>query len=174
MNKKGFAPLIIVLIVALLAAGSITGYTYFKNKQQGKVATKPAECLTTTTTEYFPRVGGNCSFDSYKGTCEVISIEQYTETDFPGRVGYTVKASFKLNKSEQIQNSWFSLRNPEIVTFSFPPANNTKAINAKACIDKYKIQKKSILPCTLNIETIGTCTPVIFRLDNIGEECLYY
>ncbi|MGC8651214.1 MAG: hypothetical protein ACP5RX_01200 [Minisyncoccia bacterium] len=165
MNKKGFAPLVIVLIVALLAAGSITGYTYFKNKQHCEFA----ECPTTTTTKFFPRVGGNCSFDSYKGTCEVISIEQYTETDFPGLVGYKVKASFKLNKSEQIQNSGFSLRNPEIVTFSFPPA-----INAKACIDKYKIQKKSILPCTLEIETIGTCTPEIFRLDNIGEECLYH
>jgi hypothetical protein len=33
MTKKGFAPIIIVLIIALLAAGSITGYLFIKNKQ---------------------------------------------------------------------------------------------------------------------------------------------
>jgi hypothetical protein len=32
MFKKGFAPIIIVLIIALLAAGSITGYVFIKNK----------------------------------------------------------------------------------------------------------------------------------------------
>lgn len=33
MSKKGFTPIVIVLIIALLAAGGITGYLFIKNKQ---------------------------------------------------------------------------------------------------------------------------------------------
>ena len=39
MSKKGFVPIIIVLIVALLAVGGITGYTLIKNKQPNKETT---------------------------------------------------------------------------------------------------------------------------------------
>ncbi|MFA5392390.1 MAG: hypothetical protein WC306_01700 [Candidatus Paceibacterota bacterium] len=32
MSKKGFTPIVIVLIIALLSAGGITGYVFIKNK----------------------------------------------------------------------------------------------------------------------------------------------
>jgi len=73
MFKKGFAPLIIVLIIALLAVGCIGSYTYIKNKNKPIACTQEAkicpdgssvgrippncefaECPTTTTKEIIP------------------------------------------------------------------------------------------------------------------------
>jgi len=51
MFKKGFAPIIIVLIIALLAVGGITGYTLIKNKQHEGIITTTTSILTTSTTK---------------------------------------------------------------------------------------------------------------------------
>jgi len=48
MFKKGFAPIIIILIIALLAAGGITGYTLIKNKQLNKETTTITSVPSTT------------------------------------------------------------------------------------------------------------------------------
>lgn len=53
MSKKGFAPIIIVLIIALLGIGGITGYSLIKNKQPNKettTTTKEAITIPTITT----------------------------------------------------------------------------------------------------------------------------
>ncbi len=74
MNKKGIAPIIIVLIIALLAAGGIGGYTYIKNKN------KPIACMADAKLcpdgSSVGRIPPNCEF----AECPTTTISITTTT----------------------------------------------------------------------------------------------
>jgi len=66
MSKKGFSPIIVILIVTLIVVGGMGGYTYFKNKQPESIEKELDEETSTTvrstsTTTILPQITSEVS-----------------------------------------------------------------------------------------------------------------
>jgi len=108
-------------------------------------------------------VGGPCTYDSYPGKCKITSVE-----------GNDVKFSFEANDASKIKQPFFKTTGGKAkgqISFS---VTNKDYLSPVECIRKYGIKKDAVIDCQVDLIKTGTCTPVMFKFNIIGKECLYF
>jgi hypothetical protein len=114
------------------------------------------------------KIGGNCSYTNYNGVAEIINIlkteESAAQTKVnggPGYEGYEIR--FVYHTNEKIDESWAleAIKKEHL----FQLANSWYP--GIKYIDKYKIKTGNKYNCKLKIIKTGSCTPVIFEIENL-------
>ena len=110
-------------------------------------------CAETKTPEIRRVVGGPCSYKSYPGKAEVVSV---TKTDG----GYDVKFVFHSEKTPQETYAQVEGKTHRLLLIegSRPKAGFLK---------KYGIETGKVLPCNLDVIVKGTCTPLLFKFPTV-------
>lgn len=113
-------------------------------------------------------VGGPCSYDAINGSCKITTITQTDDskkqaeiTGGPGYAGYDVKFSFTPSNAAELKGKESMLRkeNTLMLTNSWYPGQEY--------LVKYNIKDNAVFDCELDLINKGTCTPVIYKFDNI-------
>ncbi len=110
-------------------------------------------CAETKPPEIRRVVGGPCSYESYPGKAEVVSVKK-------GDDGYDVKFVFHSEKTPpetyaRVEGKTHRLL---LIEGSRPRAGFLK---------KYGIETGKVLPCNLDVIVKGTCTPVLFKFPTV-------
>lgn len=110
-------------------------------------------------------VGGPCTYRSYPGEADIISMErmpaqQKGDTAESGKARYEVK--FRFHTKETISESYAQV---EGKTFQLMLTNGSHP--SRAFLEKYELETGKTYPCHLKVITKGTCTPMMFDFPTI-------
>lgn len=110
-------------------------------------------CAETKAPEVRRVVGGPCSYESYPGKAEVVSIKKSDD-------GYDVKFVFHSEKvpPETYAGVEGKTHRLLLIEGSHPTLGFLK---------KYGIETGKVLPCNLDVIVKGTCTPVVFKFPTV-------
>jgi hypothetical protein len=110
-------------------------------------------CAETKTKGVGRVVGGPCSYESYPGDAEVVSVKR-------GDDGYDVKFVFHSEKTPQETDAWVKEKTHFLLL--------TNGSRPKAgFLKKYGIKTGKMFPCSLEVIVKGTCTPILFQFSTI-------
>lgn len=117
------------------------------------VALMTASCAEKKTPEIRRVVGGPCSYKSYPGKAEVVSIKKADD-------GYDVNFFFHSEKTPKETYARVKGKTHRLLLMegSRPRAGFLK---------KYGIETGKMLPCNLDVIAKGTCTPVMFKFPTV-------
>jgi len=122
-------------------------------------------------------IGGPCSYDKFRGECRITSIQKTEESmqqentiGGPGYEGFEVKFRFtpteplnlenvKLNLLADTVENFLDKEHLLLLTNSWYPGPEY--------LEKYNIEENAVFDCELWLITKGTCSPAIFKFDNI-------
>ena len=110
-------------------------------------------CAETKTPEIRRVVGGPCSYKSYPGKAEVVSVKKADD-------GYNVKFVFHSEKTPQETYARVEGKTHRLLLIegSRPKLRFLK---------KYSIETGKVLPCNLDVIVKGTCTPILFKFPTV-------
>lgn len=121
-------------------------------------------------------LGGKCTYESYPGACEIVSVLKTEESAHqaevgggPGYEGYEVSFVFKPDEPMNLTENW-----DELV---FGRDHLLQLCNSwypgPRFLEKYNITEDAVFDCTLKLITGGTCSPIVFEFDEI-DVCDYF
>ena len=112
-----------------------------------------ASCAETKPRETGRVVGGPCSYKSYPGRAEVVSVKK-------ADAGYDVKFVFSSEKTPQETYARVEGKTHRLLLIegSRPKLRFLK---------KYGIETRKVLPCNLDVIVKGTCTPTLFKFPTV-------
>lgn len=110
-------------------------------------------CAETEPREIGRVVGGPCSYESYPGKAEVVSVRK-------GDDGYDVKFTFH---SENTPRETYARVEGKPHCLLLTNGSRPKLRFLK----KYGIESGKMLPCNLEVIVKGTCTPVLFKFPTV-------
>jgi len=110
-------------------------------------------CAETKTPEIRRVVGGPCSYKSYPGKAEVVSVKKADD-------GYDVKFVFHSEKTPRETYARVEGKTHRLLLIegSRPKLGFLK---------KYGIETGRVFPCNLDVIVKGTCTPVLFKFPTV-------
>jgi hypothetical protein len=110
-------------------------------------------CAETKTKGIGRVVGGPCSYESYAGKAEVVSVKKTGD-------GYNVMFVFRSEKAPQETYARVEGKNHRLLL--------TNGSRPKfRFLKKYGIETGKVLPCNLDVIVKGTCTPVLFKFPTV-------
>lgn len=160
-----------VLGFGLLATAAYAGY-WHGTQQTKQIGEPPSVSQPTPAPESTPspgKLGGPCEYTSYQGACTITSIEgtavseqQKGITGGPRYEGFEILYHFEGRDS--IPQRWQELVSRE---HTLQLANSWYP--GPKFIERYEIEVGKKFDCTVLLITKGTCTPVIFKFENIDQ-----
>lgn len=176
MNKKteqrGFATLAVALaVLAILAVGGAWYYVSSGGWHRITSGSQPAAVISSSSKstdgisnggvspETPPIVGGKCSYISYRGTCKITgrsSADAGTFRFVSDAESVNATGSQAINKADIIGRDWQY------------DANGIAPLWNQSQRDNIRVGDE--FGCKVQIETGGTCTPVIFTFDPTSAE----
>lgn len=159
---------ICVLIVIIAGViGFIFWYQGFC--QKSSTATDPVANGNVT-----PVIGGQCEYAEYPGVCKVTAVEAVSDQPVGGNDGANIKFTFTLDKGETITPAGLELTPGKVYEKKAALNGSGDKVGWTACRDEFQIRANKTYDCTWQVETAGTCTPQIFKFNNIDDKCLMY
>jgi|GEM_PF-522020 len=108
-------------------------------------------------------VGGPCSYKSYPGTAEVISVEKvYASKEAATRAGSGYDVRFVYYADTAPEETYVRVKGK---THSLLLTNGTRP--RSGFLKKYNIAAGNTLPCELAVIVKGTCTPILFKFPTV-------
>ncbi len=108
-------------------------------------------------------VGGPCSYKSYPGTAEVVSVEKvYTSKQAATKTGGGYDVRFVYYTDTAPEATYARIKGK---THSLLLTDGTRP--RSGFLKKYKIAAGNTLPCELMVIVKGTCTPVLFKFPTV-------
>ena len=105
-------------------------------------------------------VGGECEYDEHPGTCLIISVDNPNENkalQLEEDQGYDVE--YKYEPDDDVDLSQLGSEFSLYLTDGRKPD--------QAFLDKYNIKEGESFSCQLDLITSGTCSPTVFKFDDI-------
>jgi len=122
-----------------------------------------ASCAETKAREPGRLVGGPCSYKSYPGTAEVVSVEKvYTSSQDAKKIGDGYDVHFVFHTDKTPEETYARVNGK---THSLLLTNGTRP--RSGFLKKYKIAAGNTLPCELAVIVKGTCTPLLFKFPTV-------
>ncbi len=150
----------------------IAGVIGFIVWYQRYTKTSPTTTNLTTNGNGNQMVGGKCTYAEYPGVCKITAVEAVSDQPVGGNDGANIKFTFALNKGETITQAGFELTPGKVYEKTAALNGSGAKVGWTACRDEFQIRANKTYDCTLQVETAGTCTPQIFKLNNIDDKCL--
>ncbi len=110
-------------------------------------------CAETKTKGDGRVAGGPCSYESYPGKAEVVSV---TKTDD----GYDAMFIFRSEKAPQETYARVEGKTHRLLL-------TNGSLPRHGFLRKYGIETGKVLPCNLDVIVKGTCTPVLFKFPTV-------
>jgi hypothetical protein len=120
-------------------------------------------CAETNPGEIGRVLGGPCSYKTYPGTAQVVSMEKASTTSQDGRKsgdGYDVH--FVFHPETALEETYARV---EGKTHTLLLTNGSRP--RMGFLKKYGIAVDKTLPCELAVIVKGTCTPILFKFPTV-------
>lgn len=158
------------LIILLL--GNANAATLNVNASGGADSTRAQDAINNETASTPMIVGGPCSYEKFRGTGRIISIQQTGESKqqavYSGYEGFEIKFKFMPAEPLNIENVTWVNNIQDILDREYLLLLTNSWYPGQKYLEKYSITENATFGGELLLITKGTCSPIIFRFDTIN------